>query len=350
MKVERFSENPLIKPEDVTPSHEGWEVICVFNAGVTRYNDEVLLLMRVAERPIGSDPRVVRIPMLKCERECAEMHVLDFSREDGDADFSDSRIIYSKGQAYLTSISHLRIARSKDGRHFTIDEKPAIIPDRASEAYGLEDPRITEIDGTYYIIYKSVAPTGISQSIATTRDFVTFEKHGVILPPENMDAMMFPGKIGGKFAALHRPFPHAIGQPNMWVGYSEDAIHWGEHRYLAGVVEGGWEGGRIGGGVVPFMTDRGWLEIYHGATPDDKYSLGAMLLDSEHPERIIARSREPIMQPEASYEVSGFVPNVVFSCGALVDGDRVIIYYGGADTVIAGAELSVKEILASLES
>lgn len=345
MKVERFTENPLISPRDVKPSIDGWEVICVFNAGVARYQDEVILLMRVAERPIGQDPRIVPVPILKCEHDCVEMQVLDFAREDEDVDFSDARIILHKGQAYLTSISHLRIARSKDGRHFTVDDTPALIPDRASEAYGLEDPRITEIDGTYYIVYKSVAPTGITQSLATTRDFKTFEKQGVILPPENMDAMIFPEKVDGKFVALHRPFPHMIGQPNMWVGYSNDAIHWGNHKYLAGVLPGGWESGRIGGGAVPFMTERGWLEIYHGATADDRYSLGAMLLDAEHPERIIARSAGPIMEPIAPYEVDGFVRNVVFSCGVLVDGDKVTIYYGAADTVIAGAELSLTDIL-----
>jgi predicted GH43/DUF377 family glycosyl hydrolase len=229
-----------------------------------------------------------------------------------------------------------------------VDEKPALVPDRFAEAYGLEDPRITYIDGTYYIVYKSVATNGITQSIATTTDFVTYEKHGIILPPENMDAMIFPQKIGGKFAALHRPFPHMIGQPNMWVGYSDDGIHWGEHTYLAGVLMGSWEGSRIGGGAVPFMTERGWLEIYHGATPDNRYSLGAMILDADQPNRVIARGKNPIMEPEAPYEVSGFVPNVVFSCGAIVDGDRVTIYYGAADTVIAGAEMSVSEILNSL--
>jgi predicted GH43/DUF377 family glycosyl hydrolase len=163
-----------------------------------------------------------------------------------------------------------------------------------------------------------------------------------------MDAMIFPEKINGRYAILHRPFPHMIGQPGMWIGYSDDLLHWGDHRFLAGVISGGWEGGRVGGGAVPFMTDRGWLSIYHGATPDHKYSLGAMLLEADRPERMIARSKTPIMEPTTSYEVSGFVPNVVFTCGSIIDGDRITIYYGGADTIIAGAEMSISEILESL--
>lgn len=169
-----------------------------------------------------------------------------------------------------------------------------------------------------------------------------------MLPPENMDAMIFPEKVNGRYVALHRPFPHMIGQPSLWVGFSEDGRSWGDHRFLAGVQPGGWEGGRIGGSAVPFMTDRGWLEIYHGATPDNCYSLGAMLLQSDRPEQVLARSRQPILTPEKSYERNGIVPNVVFSCGALVDGDLITIYYGAADTVIAAAELSVDEILGTL--
>jgi predicted GH43/DUF377 family glycosyl hydrolase len=281
--------------------------------------------------------------------ETGEIDIVELPKDDTELDFSDSRVVSGYGNTYLTSISHLRIARSRDGRNFTIDEKPAIVPDRAAEAFGVEDARITELDGDYHIVYKSVSPNGICQSLATTRDFETFTKHGVILSPENMDGMIFPAKIRGRYAMLHRPFPHMIGHPSMWTAYSDDGLFWGDHRFIAGVSVDGWESGRIGGSAVPFLTERGWLEIYHGATPDHHYSLGAILLDTEHPEQVIARSRRPILEPEADYEVNGFVPNVVFSCGALVDGDRLTIYYGGADTVIAGAEFSVGEILDSLQ-
>lgn len=352
MNVKRFEENPLITPKDVPPSRNDFEVLSVFNPGVTKFGDEILLLMRVAERPKHGDLRVVKVPVLNCECETPEIAVHEFRHDDATCDFHDPRVVVTADGIYLTSISHLRIARSRDGRHFAIDEKPALVPDRASEAFGIEDARITEINGTYYIVYKSVSPNGITQSLATTRDFKSFEKHGIILPPENMDAMIFPQKVRGRYAALHRPFPHFIGRPNIWVAYSEDALYWGDHRFLAGISTGGWAGGwaggRIGGSAVPFMTERGWLEIYHGATVDDRYSLGAMLLDADRPERVIAKNLEPIMEPEAEYELSGLVPGVVFTCGAVVDSNRLMIYYGAADTVIAGAEMSVSEILESL--
>jgi len=242
----------------------------------------------------------------------------------------------------------LRIARSKDGRHFTVDPDPALVPDQPYEAFGLEDPRITKLEDTYYVVYKGVSENGITQCLATTRDFVTWTKHGIIFCPENMDGMIFPAKVRGKYVALHRPQPRFIGAPNMWIAYSEDLIHWGEHKLLLACDPSSWESGRIGGGAVPFLTDRGWLEVYHAATPDDHYCLGAVLLDAEYPERVIAKTPEPIMQPEAVYETSGFKPNVVFTCGAIVKGDTISIYYGASDEVIAGADLSVNEILDAL--
>ncbi|MEN6519926.1 MAG: glycoside hydrolase family 130 protein [Armatimonadota bacterium] len=349
MKVDRFTENPIVTPADVKPSRDDFEVICTFNAGVIRHGGEILLLMRVAERPANHDSRIVSVPFMNFDGLNPALEIAELSLEDPEFDFSDSRVVTGKGKVYLTSISHLRLARSRDGRHFTVEEHPALCPDKAAEAYGLEDPRITKIDDTYYIVYKSVAPNGITQSLATTKDFVTYEKRGLIFPPENMDAMIFPEKINGRYAAIHRPVPRMIGEPNMWVSYSHDLIHWGDHKFMAGVMPGGWEGGRIGGGAIPFMTERGWLEIYHGATACHRYCLGAMLMEADRPERVIARTMQPIMEPEADYEVKGFVPNVVFTCGALVDGDRVTIYYGGADTVIAGAEMSVRDILRELE-
>jgi len=352
MKVNRFPENPIIVPSDIKPSRDDFEVICVFNPGVIKYNREILLLLRVAERPINEDPNTVAVPVVKCEngKWPDSIEVLKFNRDEPTVDISDPRIVRVGGRTYLTSISHLRIARSKDGRKFEVESKPSIAPDRASESFGIEDPRITDIGGAYCIVYKSVAPTGITQSLAVTRNFKTFEKFGVVMPPENMDGILFPSWINGKYAMLHRPFPHMIGSPDVWISYSDDLVYWGEHKHIAGAGECGWDSGRIGGGAVPFLTSKGWLVIYHGATPDNQYSLGAMLLDAECPERVIARSREPILKPEAPYETSGFMPNVVFTCGAVAEDDKLTLYYGAADNVVAAAELSVSELLASLES
>lgn len=349
MKVVRFPENPIVTQSDVKPSIEGWDVMSVFNAGVIECGDEVVMLMRVAERPVSSDPNIVLVPVMEFKNGDGKLDILEFRRDDTRYDFSDPRIIGSPDGLYLTSISHLRLARSKDGHRFTVQDKPSLWPDQPYEAFGLEDPRITKLDDTYYVVYKGVAPTGITQCLASSTDFNTWTKHGIIFPPENMDAMIFPAKVRGKYVALHRPQPKMIGAPNMWLAYSDDLIHWGDHKFLLGCASGTWEGGRIGGGAVPFMTERGWLEIYHAATPDDRYCLGGLLLDADHPERVIEKSPEPILEPQAPYEVSGFKENVVFTCGAIVRGDTITIYYGASDEVMAAAEMSVTEILDSLK-
>ena len=348
VKVVRYPENPIVALEDVKPSLEGYEVISAFNAGVIEYRDEILLLMRVAERPTNHVADRVLIPIVDFEAGTAKHKILEFSSTEEGIQLDDPRIVSFPGKIYLTSISHFRIARSKDGHHFNVDEHPALNPDQEYESYGIEDPRITRIGDTYYVVYKGVAATGITQCLACTKDFVHWEKHGIILPPENMDGVLFPDKVRGKYALMHRPSPRMIGMPNVWIAYSEDLLHWGEHRFMLGCAEGTWEGGRIGGGAVPFMTDRGWFEIYHAATPGDRYCLGAVLLDRDYPEKVIAKSSGPILEPEAPYEVDGFKPNVVFTAGAIVRDDTVTIYYGAADEVMAAADLSLREIMDNL--
>ncbi|MFQ3548473.1 MAG: glycoside hydrolase family 130 protein [Armatimonadota bacterium] len=350
MRINRFPENPLIMPTDVKPSIDGYEVLCAFNAGVIQAGDEVVMLMRVAEKPISSDPDKVLVPVMETVNGKNELVVHEFSKKDPNIGLHDPRVVCFPDRVYLTSISHLRLARSKDGINFDIEEKPALWPDMPYERYGLEDPRITFLDDTYFIVYKGVDPHGITQCLASTKDFVTWQKHGIIFCPENMDAMLFPEKINGKYAALHRPMPRYMGAPNMWIAYSEDLIHWGEHKLLLAAEKGTWEGDRIGGGAVPFLCDDGWVEIYHAADENGVYCLGALLLDKDNPEKVLAKSPEPMMKPEAVYETDGFMKNVVFTCGALVDGDRVTIYYGASDEYMAAADVSLKEMLNSLVS
>lgn len=345
----RYSENPLVAPKDVRPSRPDFEVIGAFNAGVVQLDGEVLMLIRVAERPLCEDPALCRVPYLQCDAGQSRIAIRECRRDDPNVDFTDPRIVGFPDGVMLTSISHLRLARSTDGRAFVVEDSPALFPDRPSERYGLEDPRITKIGETCYIVYKAVSPDGVVQSLATTRDFVTYEKHGIMFPPENMDAMLFPEKIGGRFAALHRPLGGMLAGPSMWVAYGSEPMGLGEHHFLLGRSASGWDSGRVGGGAVPILTDRGWLEIYHAATASDHYCLGALLLDARRPEILVAKAREPMLRPEAPYEVSGFKDNVVFTCGALVDGDRVSVYYGAADDSMCAADFSVSEILDSLE-
>lgn len=170
----------------------------------------------------------------------------------------------------------------------------------------------------------------------------------MIFSPENRDVTIFPEKIAGRYRTLHRPVPKQIGVPAVWLASSDDLMTWGDHRFCFGSRAGTWDSHRIGGGAVPIKTRAGWLEIYHGVNADGQYALGAALLDMEAPWRVLARSAEPILKPEASYETEGFFGNVVFTCGCILDGDRLRVYYGAADTVTAAADFSLGDILASL--
>jgi len=333
----------------VQPSLPELEVVGVFNPAVARHNGEIVALLRVAESlrevPAG------KVAALTHNEGRLEVHLWD--RGDKAVDLSDPRVIVEGGRTWLTSISHLRVARSTNGIRLAVEPTPALFPATPYEEFGIEDPRITLIDGTYWTNYTAVSRLGIATALASTRDFKTFERHGIIFPPPNRDVTIFPERVNSRYVALHRPMPTGIGEQAIWIASSADLLSWGEHRFVAGPRDGQWDDAKIGGGAVPFRvragsTD-GWLAIYHGVTKSSTaYSLGALLLDAKDPARVIGRSREPILKPEAEYERKGFFGGVVFTCAALVDGDQVRVYYGAADGVIAVADLSLKQILAGL--
>lgn len=329
MLVERFAENPIITPADVPPSRDDYEVVGAFNPAATIFNDEILLLLRVAERPKDKADDEQIAPILNPETGNLE-HFRLRNDDPSITDIPDSRSFYVNGQMMLTSISHLRIARSKDGLNFTIDPTPAVFPKMPYETYGLEDPRISKIDDLYYISYKVVSDKGICTGLLTTEDFTHFNRHGIIFCPENIDVVLFDERIGGKYWALTRPVPRYIGPRGMWIASSPDAIHWGQHQPLVLPQEGTFHDGKTGGSCVPIKTDHGWLEIYHGSDANDKYSLAAVLLDLDDPTKVIARAKRPLMEPQAPYELKGFYGNVVFSCGAVKMDNSVLIYYGAA--------------------
>jgi predicted GH43/DUF377 family glycosyl hydrolase len=351
MKIERFYENPLITPEDVKPLHEGFEVIGAFNAGVATYKDEVLLLLRVAERPISDDPNIIKAPVFNPDTQV--MEIISFHREDTSYDFEDPRMIRQKDKldsfVYLTSLSYIRIARSKDGHQFTIDDQAFLYPFNAYQTYGIEDARCTQMGDTYYINFSSVSPVGVCDSLVATKDFQTYQDLGNIFAPENKDVLIFPEQINGRYYALHRPSLKSIGNYDIWLASSPDLISWGNHHHLLGIREDCWDSGRVGGGLVPIKTEEGWLILYHGATPEHRYCMGAALLDLEDPTKVIARSIRPIMEPEADYEKNGFFGDVVFGCGAIQNEDQLTMYYGVADTSMAGCTLSIKDILTQLK-
>lgn len=351
MRAHRADQNPILTPTMVPPSRPDLKVVGVFNPAVTRHEGHVVLLLRVAEAARGVPAGEVAAPVY--DADTGHLHIKRWRRDANGVDSSDPRTITAHGSTWLTSISHLRVARSTDGIRFEVEPVPALRPATPYESFGIEDPRITLLDGTYWINYSAVSPYGIATALASTTDFATFERHGIIFPPNNRDVTIFPGRIDGRYVALHRPMPEGIGQPAMWLASSSDLISWGEHRLVASAREASWDDAKIGGGAVPIRVataDRdGWLAVYHGVTRSPlTYSLGALLLDADDPARVIARSRDPILSPEAPYEREGFFGGVVFTCGLLADEDLVRIYYGAADGVTAVADLSLDEIMAGM--
>jgi beta-1,2-mannobiose phosphorylase / 1,2-beta-oligomannan phosphorylase len=348
MAAQRLSTRLLLRPEDITPSRDDFEVVGVFNPGAIRAGDEVVLLVRVAERPRERRPGFTGLPRW----DSTDGLTIDWV-PDTELDPVDPRVVRRKsdGLVRLTFISHLRVLRCGDGRAVREITDVTFWPRTELEEFGVEDPRITSLDGRFYFTYVAVSRHGPTSALASTADFRTFERHGVVFCPENKDVVLFPEKINGTFAALHRPVCGTpFTRPEMWVARSPDLFHWGAHAPL-NVSGGEWQSGRVGAGTPPIRVADGWLEIYHGnqqpTGPGEvgTYYGGALLLDPDDPSKVLRRSSEPFFIPEADFEVHGFVPNVVFPTGVVKDGENLLVYYGAADAVTAVAEFSEREIL-----
>ena len=349
IEIIRCEANPLLTVNDVKPSREGFVVKGIFNCGAIKYKDEYILLCRVAEAVNTREGDIIEFPVIVENEGKSEFQSVRIRKsEHPELYFEDSRTI-TKGKdgnnniVYLTTLSHLRIARSRDGIHFILDNMPNIMPNAKEECWGMEDPRITQIGENYYITYTAVSPNGAATGLISTKDFISYERHGIIFLPENKDVTIFPEKIHGKYHCFNRPVPKGIGTPDIWLSESKDLIHWGKHQHFYGVADG-WENGRIGGGAPPIKTEKGWIKIYHAADKSSRYCLGVFLLDLDKPEKIIAKSQIPLLEPEMAYEVQGFFGQVVFTCGAIMEDNKVRIYYGAADDSICMAEITLEEL------
>jgi predicted GH43/DUF377 family glycosyl hydrolase len=387
----RLAENPLLTNQDVVPSLPQLEVVSVFNAAAARVDGETLLLLRVAERPrhlqgtpppgtltidLGSPDHglqllppdvaaenLVGVAFLDATRMPPAVVVAYVRRDQPGVDLADPRTVRirmdirksgepEETREYLSQISHLRLARSKNGAHFQVDAAPALVPSNAFEEYGCEDPRATLIDGVWHITYVSVGRIGITTSRVTTTDFKSFQRQGVMFLPDHKDVALFPARFGRRYAALTRPMPQSFDRIlGIWISFSDELVHWGGHQPLALPRKGMWDALRTGASAVPFRVTEGWLELYHGVDVDGRYSIGALLLDGDHPDRVIARSPQPILTPSTDYERTGLYSETVFSCGHVPlddQGEKIRLYYGAADSCLAAADFEVKEIIASL--
>jgi predicted GH43/DUF377 family glycosyl hydrolase len=334
----------------IRPSSSGLVVKGALNPGAVEFEGEILLLLRIAE---GCEEIAgkVSVPIYRFKNGVGELEVLHLDKDDPDVALKDTRAVVYKGKEYVSTLSHLRLARSKDGVNFKVDAKPFLIPRNESEEFGIEDARIVKIGADYYINYTAVSKDSYGTSLVRTRDFVDTEYLGMIFCVPNKDVCIFPEQINGSYYALHRPHNSGFGKSSIWIARSPDMIHWGHHRCLIRPENDEWESEKIGGGAPPIKTDKGWLEIYHGKTlrkGRDFYSLMVLLLDLEDPTKVIYRGDHPIMMPEEPYETEGFVPNVVFLNGLILRNNQdLLLYYAACDETTCLAECKLSDLLPS---
>jgi len=299
--LRRSAANPILTAADVP-----YPANSVFNPGAARVGDETILLLRIED---------------------------------------------------LRGISQLHVARSTDGvSDWRFDPEPLLKSDverHPEEIWGCEDPRLTWLPERqeWVIAYTAYSPRGPLVSLATTRDFSSVRRLGPVMPPEDKDAALFPSRFDGRWAMIHRPSP-LRGGAHMWISYSPDLRHWGDHEMLLEARDGAWwDAGKIGLGPPPLETPEGWLVMYHGVhatAAGPIYRAGLALLDLADPRLVVGRTDEWIFGPSAPYELTGDVEKVVFPCGWVVDpaGEMVNVYYGGGDSVVGLATARLDDLVA----
>jgi predicted GH43/DUF377 family glycosyl hydrolase len=291
----KYDKNPIITPNDWP-----YPANAVFNPGAAQVDGETLLLVRVED---------------------------------------------------MRGFSHLTVARSKDGfTDWTIDPQPTLEANSncREERWGLEDPRIVwlEEQKQFAVTYVSFSEGGPVVSLAITKNFRTFARLGTLLPPEDKDACLFPRRFGGRFVLIHRPIVR--GEAHIWISFSPDLKHWGDHQLLVRTRAAYWDCHRVGLACQPIETPQGWLLFYHGVrstTASQIYRCGLVLLDLNAPWKVLRRSNEWILGPQALYERVGDVSDVVFPTGAVVNkaDDLLHLYYGAADYTIAVATAKLSD-------
>ncbi len=294
----RSARNPII-PRDLIPSSNS-----IFNSAVVAYNGKFAGVFR-------------------CDNKARRMQMHSGQSDDG----------------INWTLSHDRI------RFVADNPKVEEIVD-FQYAY---DPRVCWLEDRYYVTWCN-GYHGPTIGVGYTYDFETFYQLENAYLPFNRNGVLFPRKIGGKYAMLSRPSDNGH-TPFGDIFYSEspDMTHWGCHRHVMSTTDG-WQATKIGAGPIPIETTEGWLLIYHGVLTSCNgfvYSMGAALLDIEQPWKVLYRTRPYILSPQTLYECVGDVPNVAFPCAALADADtgRIAVYYGAADTVTGLAFTQVDELI-----
>ena len=254
-----------------------------------------------------------------------------------------------------TRFSRLRVGWSQNGVDWDIESDPITYTnfefDLADYAY---DPRVVQIEDWYYVTW-CAGHNGPTIGVARTKDFREFERFDNAFLPFNRNGVLFPRKINGKYLLLSRPSDDGHTPfGDIYLSESPDMVHWGKHRLVmrkgGGETGQWWQRTKIGAGPIPIETPDGWLMIYHGVLDTCSgflYSMGAALLDRDDPSRVLYRTNQHLLTPDADYEVMGMVPNVVFPCAALYEeqSGRLAVYYGAADTCTCLAYAKIDEVI-----
>jgi len=252
-----------------------------------------------------------------------------------------------------TGRSIIGLAQSDDGFNFKARPEPFMVPSTEPEfieyeAFGVEDPRITGIEDAYYITYSAYSQHGVRTGLAKTTDFETVERVAFITQADYRNTVLFPEKVGGRYARLDRPNSDVCPW-SIWISFSPDLIHWGDSRVVIKPVKYHWDEMKIGPGAPPIRTDKGWLNVYHGvfATMDGcVYRLGVALHDLNDPAKVLGVGDRWILQPEEPWEVVGYVHNVVFTCAAVPEDDGTLkLYWGGADKVMCAGTAVIDDLV-----
>lgn len=295
--VQRYEKNPILTKDDIP-----YPVETVHNAGAVKHDGRYILLFRSHRR---------------------------------------------------TGRSIIGVAESEDGYSFRARPEPLLEPAGEGafaeyEEFGVEDCRVCHIDGRYLLTYSAYSRHGVRIALATTTDFQQVERIALITQADLRNVVIFPEKIDGRYVRLDRPHSE-ISPWSIWISYSPDLVHWGASKVVMKPVQYHWDEMKIGPGATPIKTDRGWLHIYHGVFPTmdgSVYRLGVALHDLKDPSRIIGVGDEWILQPEDTWEVTGYVHNVVFTCGAIPEDDGTVkIYWGGADTVMCAGTARIDDLV-----
>lgn len=303
----RYKNNPILTKDDVP-----YKVATVHNAGVAKYNNKYIMLFR--------------------------SHLLNGRSVIGLAESEDGYSFKVAPEPFLTSSSDSPSHSSPS--HSSIFEE--------YEEYGVEDVRICQLDDEYLLTYSAYSRHGVRIGLAKTKDFKTVERISLITQSDLRNVVIFPEKINGQYVRLDRPHSE-ISKWSIWISYSPDLVHWGNSKVIIKPETYHWDEMKIGPGATPIKTDKGWLNIYHGVfetMAGAVYRLGVALHDLNDPSKIIGVSDQWILQPEDPWEITGYVTNVVFTCGAIPEDDGTVkIYWGGADSVMCVGSANIKDLV-----